>query len=153
MQVTEDSMTLAQEIASTLVQINRISFQHEPFIGLKRGEFIFLASLAIISGTDTNGIKASQLSKYLQVTSSAVTHNLNALEKAGYVERISDPSDRRIVLVRLTATGQQVMEAGNAVFLESLKGLLEFLGVRDSNELHRLLLKAMDYFKIKEKPR
>ena len=143
-------MSLAREIASTMLQINRMSFQHEPFIGLKRGEFMFLASLAILSGPDSSGIKASQLGKHLQVTSSAVTHNLNALEKAGYIERVSDPSDRRIVLVRLTSAGGEVMEAGNAIFMDSLRGLLDFLGVQDSNELHRLLLKAMDYFKFKE---
>lgn len=144
---TDHKTVLAQEMANTLAQLNRLAFQHDSFPLLKRSEFIFMASLSIMNGPASDGIKASELSKFLQVTGPAVTHNLNTLEKAGYLERVSDPGDRRIVLVRLTKAGQQIMELANETFLDSLKGLIVFLGDKDSMELLRLLSVTMSYFK------
>jgi len=144
---TDHKTVLAQEMANTLAQLNRLAFQHDSFNELKRSEFIFMASLSIMNRPASDGIKASELSKFLQVTGPAVTHNLNTLEKAGYVKRVSDPADRRIVLVRLTKAGQQIMELANETFLDSLKGLIAFLGDKDSTELLRLLSLTMSYFK------
>jgi len=141
MSVGLNTTVLAQEMANTLVQLNRVAWQHDhdSFNGLKSSGFILLASLAFTKGPPGEGIKASELGKIMKVTGSAVTHNLNALEKAGYVERVSDPSDRRIVLVKLTDAGQQILEEANEMFLETLKGLIGFLGEKDSAELIRLL--------------
>ena len=144
---TDHKTVLAQEMANTLAQLNRLAFQHDSFNELKRSEFIFMASFSIMNRPASDGIKASELSKFLQVTGPAVTHNLNTLEKAGYVKRVSDPADRRIVLVRLTKAGQQIMELANETFLDSLKGLIAFLGDKDSTELLRLLSLTMSYFK------
>jgi DNA-binding MarR family transcriptional regulator len=152
MTLLNERTVLAQEMANTMAQLNRLAWQHESFKGLKRSDFIFMASLAIIDGAHADGIKASDLSNYLKVTRAAVTHILNKLEKAGYVERTSDPSDRRIVLVRLTENGQQIMEISNAFFLETLNGLMAYLGEQDSHELVRLLSLALDYFREKRIP-
>ncbi|XEC94313.1 MarR family winged helix-turn-helix transcriptional regulator [Paenibacillus tarimensis] len=40
---------------------------------------------------------AGQLSEITGLTTGAITHVLNRLEKAGYVKRTKDPDDRRIV--------------------------------------------------------
>ena len=87
-----------------------------------------------------NGLKASELSAQLQVTPAAVTHLINDLEKAGYVERVSEPTDRRIVLLKPTSAGLKMMEVVNGQFLETLKGLIEFLGEDDSREFIRLVV-------------
>ena len=150
--ITADPKTvLAQEMAKILSQLNRLAFQHDSFNELKRGEFMFMLSLTIMNGPSSDGIKASELGRFLQVSGSAITHNLNTLEKAGYVERVSDPADRRIVLVKLTKAGKQIMELANTSFLDSLNGLIAFLGDKDSMELLRLLSLTMSYFKkVKE---
>jgi DNA-binding MarR family transcriptional regulator len=147
MHVADERTVLAQEMASTMAQLNRLSWQNVSFKDLKRSEFIFMCALAIIDGSQAEGIKASDLSRYLQVTRAAVTHVLNSLEKARYVERISDPVDRRIVLVRVTENGQRIMKSANAVLLETLNGLIAYLGERDSRELIRLLVLTMSFFK------
>jgi DNA-binding MarR family transcriptional regulator len=147
---TQTGTVLAQELASIMVQMNRVSWQQDGFKKLKRSEFFLMATLAIICGTNRDGIKVSELSRHLLVTGPAVTHILNTLENAGFVERISDPTDRRFVLVRLTGTGNEVMEQANLFFLDTLRGLVTELGEQDSRELIRLLTKAMQYFKFKE---
>ena len=62
----------------------------------------------------------------MQVTPAAVTHLINDLEKSDYVERVSDPSDPRIVLIRPTKAGLKMMEVANAQFLDNLKGRWSF---------------------------
>jgi DNA-binding MarR family transcriptional regulator len=136
-------------MANTLMQLNRVAWQHDSFNGLKTSGFIFLASVAFAKGPPGEGIKASELGKIMNVTGSAVTHNLNALEKAGYVERVADPSDRRIVLVKLTGAGQQILEEATGIFLDTLKGLIGYLGEKDSAELIRLLAMTTGYLKEK----
>jgi DNA-binding MarR family transcriptional regulator len=147
MSIGLNTTLLAQEMANTLVQLNRTTWQHDSFNGLKGSEFIFMASLAALKGSSGDGIKASELGKALNVTGAAVTHILNALEKAGYVERVSDPTDRRIVLVKLTETGRHTLQEANGIFLAYLQELIEFLGEKDSTELIRLLSLTTGFFK------
>jgi MarR family transcriptional regulator, transcriptional regulator for hemolysin len=48
-----------------------------------------------------------------------LTHHLDAMEKAGLIERSRDPDDRRIVRVELT-------DAGEKLFLQLAKAAMEF---------------------------
>jgi DNA-binding MarR family transcriptional regulator len=138
---------LTQELAQTFAQFRRLGPPKGSRHGIKTGEFFLLATLINSIPSGANGLKASELSGRLQVTPAAVTHLINDLEKAGYVERVSDPSDRRIVLIRPTEAGLKMMEIANVQFLETLKGLVEFLGEDDSREFIRLIALAMTYFK------
>ena len=149
MNTPNNNELLAQELARTLAQFRRLNPAKGPFHGVKGGEFILLATLINSIEPESNGIKVSALSAHLQVTPAAVTHIINDLEKAGHVERVSDPTDRRIVLIRPTTAGLQMMEVANAQFLGILKGLVEFLGEDDSREFIRLISLAMTYFKSK----
>lgn len=140
---------LTHDLARVLTQFRRSNPPRGAFRGFKSGELILLSTLidAIPPGAD--GLKASELSNRLRVTPAAVTHLINDLEKAGQVERVADPTDRRIVLLRPTAAGRQLMEVANTQFLEMLQGLIEFLGEDDSREFIRLMSLAMTYFKDK----
>jgi DNA-binding MarR family transcriptional regulator len=140
---------LAQELAQTFAQFRRLGPPKGSLHGFKSGEFFLLATLISSIPPGAKSIKASDLSTQLQVTPAAVTHVINDLEKAGYVERVSDPTDRRIVLLKPTSAGLKMMEAANAQFLEMLQGLVEFLGEDDSREYIRLVSLAITYFKSK----
>ena len=144
---TEKTDLLAQELARVLAQFKRLNPPRGSFHGVRSGEFILLATLINSIPPGADGLKASELSNQLQVTPAAVTHLINDLEKAGHVERVSDPADRRIVLLKPTAAGLQLMEIANVQFLEMLKGLIEFLGEGDSREFIRLMTATMTYFK------
>ena len=52
----------------------------------------------------------SRLAEMLDVSLSAATGLVDRVEERGFVERIRVPSDRRVVLVRVTPTGQQMLE-------------------------------------------
>ncbi len=139
---------LAQELAQVLSQIKRIGWHPEADQGgeqkVRRSEFRALITLAQ-SGAD--GMKMSELSSQMQITPAAATHMINALEDVGYIERLADPADRRVVLVKLTDDGQQTIDALKAQFLRTLSGLATFLGEQDTRELVRLLSATLTYFR------
>ncbi len=138
-----------QELARVLAQLRRLRLDppRNSFHGLKPGEFYLLTALLDAIPPGGSGIKVSELSNRLQVTPAAVTHLINDLEKTQRVERVADPADRRIVLLRPTEAGRQVVAAANEQFYKFLQGLIEFLGEDDSCEFIRLMSLTMTYYK------
>ena len=53
-------------------------------------------------------VSAGELARESGLTSGAVTAVLDRLERAGYVQRVADPSDRRRVLAELTDRAREV---------------------------------------------
>jgi DNA-binding MarR family transcriptional regulator len=64
-----------------------------------------------------------QVSKVLLVHPTTVTMAVDQLEKAGLVRRVPHPTDRRIVLARLTSDGYQMAERTSAALAEIGFGL------------------------------
>lgn len=54
--------------------------------------------------------KMSDIAKFINVTTAAVTGIVDRLVRDGYLVRQNDPDDRRIILVRLTAKGLKVVK-------------------------------------------
>lgn len=73
------------------------------------------------------------------VTSGTMTNRIDKLERSGLVERLPSPSDRRGVLVRLTARGQQRVEAALESLLAHERELLAELPEEDRTRLAGLL--------------
>lgn len=146
--LVDEKLFLAQELARTMTQFWRVSRPpHASFNGIKQSEFVFLLTLRHYTDCDAPGIRVSDLSSRLQITSAAVSHMINSLEGCGYVERVADPADRRVVLVKPTAKGEQIIKCINDEFLKYLTGLVSYLGEQDSKELVRLLSSALTYAK------
>ena len=57
------------------------------------------------------GLKMSELSRFLMVTGGNVTGVTDELESEGLVSRINNPADRRAWIVCLTAKGRKAFEA------------------------------------------
>jgi DNA-binding MarR family transcriptional regulator len=53
-----------------------------------------------------NGIRVTELAKRARITKQSMGEMVDAMEAAGYVERIPDPSDARARLVCLSAKGR-----------------------------------------------
>lgn len=137
---------LSQEMARTMGQLKRVMMRPGSWHGIKPSEFMLLHTLIHALAPDAKGMKASDLSAQLHITPAGVTHSLNSLEEGGYIERLADPSDRRIVLVRPTVKSREMVGATHARHLQFLEELIDFLGEKDSKELIRLLTLTIDYF-------
>jgi DNA-binding MarR family transcriptional regulator len=104
--------------------------------GLKPPQFFALQAL-------DEPVPMSSVANVLRCDRSAVTWITDRLEERGYVERRSDPGDRRVKLLALTEEGRRVREeirARLAVPPEALTGLPK----AEQRALRDLLRKALD---------
>src|SRR4051812_45115215 len=69
---------------------------------------------AIEQGADT----ATELGRTLSVSKQAAAKTIAALERLGYLERESDPSDARLKRLRVTARGHDMMTLGATLFTD-----------------------------------
>ena len=68
----------------------------------------------LAAGIDPDGTRLSVLAERAQVAKQTATALVDHLERAGYVERVPDPSDGRARLVRLTRRGMEVIPLARA---------------------------------------
>lgn len=146
---TDEKTFLAQELARTIAQFKRLGSHGVIQKEIRPSEFFLLASLVHCTDSASQGTKISDLSTRMQITPGAVTHMINSLEEGGYVERLPATNDRRIVLVKITDKGKNVVKRMEAGILEDLKGLMGFLGEEDSKMLIRILSLVLNYYKEK----
>ena len=72
---------------------------------------ISMTQLHVMHLLDRHGeMPMSRLAEMLDVSLSNATGLIDRVEERGFVERIRVPSDRRIVLVRITPAGRQMLD-------------------------------------------
>ena len=82
-----------------------------------------------------DGLKMSELSRFLMVTGGNVTGVTDELEREGMVSRINNPQDRRARIVCLTAKGRATFEA---MAQEHEQWILELFAGLPANTLQQL---------------
>ncbi len=86
---------------------------------------ISMAQLNILYSLHRSGeMPMSRLADMLNVSLSSATGLIDRLEERGYIERTRVPEDRRIVKVRLTPSGVQMIEEQDALADELLRTVL-----------------------------
>ncbi len=117
---------------------------------LTHSEYELLLLLGINLSAEKPAISVSEISAMLQITPAGVTHLVTPLETKGYLQRKPSPADRRVVLVALTEYGQQIAGILQADMQKHLAGLINHLGEQDSQNLFRLLYRAIEYFSTQQ---
>ncbi len=84
-------------------------------------------------------MRLSELSDHLRIAPRSTTEVVDQLQHRGLLERTPDPSDRRAVLVSLTAAGDEVAAAVRAGRQAQSEQFFGVLGDADRVELARLL--------------
>ena len=140
------TLALTQDLFQLMKQFPRPKLKQSSIDGLTRSEYELLVMLVMCFDSDRKAFTVTEISNLLQITPAGVTHLINPLEKTGYIERLQDPNDRRIVLIGLTDKGTQVAEALISEVQENLIGLVNHLGEEDSKTLIRLMSKAIEFF-------
>lgn len=69
----------------------------------------------------------------------ALSQRISLLEGMGYVERVPNPSDRRVTGLRLTPEGLQLLESARDDFVRKLDFVMERLGPQGAADLLRTL--------------
>lgn len=117
--------------------IARVLRQH----GLDWGGFDVLATLRR-SGSPYQ-MSPTQLYQELVLTSGAMTHRMDVLERAGLIKRKFDPSDRRGMLAVLTRDGRTLVGKVMAAHLKHEAKIAAFLSKTEQAQLARLLKKLL----------
>jgi DNA-binding MarR family transcriptional regulator len=85
------------------------------------------------------GLKMSELSRRMMVTSGNVTGITDGLEREGLVIREVDANDRRVFHVRLSVEGRRQFRRMAAEHEQWIIGLFEGMSVKNKNRLVELL--------------
>lgn len=93
---------------------------------------ISLTAAATLRRLDNFGPhRLSDLAVAEGVTQPAMTQLVTRLERDSYAERVSDPNDGRVVLVRITDTGRAALRDRRERRAERLEGVLDQLSPDD----------------------
>jgi DNA-binding MarR family transcriptional regulator len=146
------SFDLTQDLFQLMKRFPRPKLKQSSIDGLTRSEYELLVMLVMNLDNASKALTVTEISNLLQITPAGVTHLINPLEEAGYIERLQDRNDRRIVRIGLTDKGSRVAEALISEVQENLIGLVNHLGEEDSKTLIRLMSQAIEFFTSKTVP-
>jgi DNA-binding MarR family transcriptional regulator len=141
----QDQLDLTQDLFQLMKQFPRPKLKQSSIDGLTRSEYELLVMLVMSTKDGKGAFTVTEISNLLQVTPAGVTHLINPLEEAGYIERLPDPHDRRIVRIGLTEKGTQTAETLISEVRENLIGLVNHLGEEDSKTLISLMSKSIEF--------
>jgi DNA-binding MarR family transcriptional regulator len=139
------ALDMIHDLFKLVKRFPHIKFKQSIINDLSRSEYELLALLRMNLDQDNPAIPVSEISSLLRITPAGVTHLINPLEEKGYIQRLTDRSDRRIVRVGLTNKGTETADAMLAIVQEQLLGLINHLGPEDGEMFMRLMARAIEY--------
>ncbi|MCM5678686.1 MarR family winged helix-turn-helix transcriptional regulator [Schlegelella sp. S2-27] len=89
-------------------------------------------------------VTAKEIAKRSAMDSVNLSRALNLLDELGYVERRIDPSDRRRIILHLTATGQAVYDEVVPYTIAAEQRLLSELGAAERATLRKLMKRVWE---------
>lgn|SRR5690606_7411989 len=106
------------------------------------------AAVPLLRALAENGgpMRPGELAVRLAVEAPHVTRQLQRLERAGYVERVPDPDDRRCQRVGLSGTGVEAVESIRASGRRWIGGALAAWSPADRERLAELVNRMVDDF-------
>ncbi len=137
--------SIAGRLLHSIRMFHKQEWDRHMISGYTPGEVRVLMGLMHFNRLGGPGMKVSEISSMMNVTSPTITQFINGLEGKGLVERVMDEHDRRAVRVKLTAEGVQVVQQVYQDVASRFNGLVEYLGEEDSVKLADLLMKVYHY--------
>lgn len=90
------------------------------------------------------GIKQQELAEKVFKDSASVTRIIELLVKAEYLDRKSNPQDRRKFDLKITQSGKKILEDVQVLVLENRKTALNGIDEKELQTLHSLLKKITE---------
>lgn len=120
-------------------RVTRENFEH---YNISQGRFTVLMQLnraTCCSGAST----PAELAEAAGVTRATMTGLIDTLVRDGYVTRKPDPNDRRMVAVKLTEAGSELVQALLPSYFQLMADLMAPLSERERKTMLKLLLKII----------
>jgi DNA-binding MarR family transcriptional regulator len=113
-------------------------------VGNNPEEHGFLFRILILLSQSATPITMGELSAELNVPMSTATRIVDGLVRGGMVERVNDPSDRRVVRVRISKNGRELYEQGMDFNKQRVNRLLKVFSNEEQIQLLKLMNKLFD---------
>ncbi|MFB9619269.1 MarR family transcriptional regulator [Brooklawnia cerclae] len=107
--------------------------------GLSRGQFDVLAALHRARKDSGAGLTQAELADQMTLSPPGMQKRLATLYELGLLERDVDPADARRLVIRLSASGQELLDGVLDAFFDAEDRSLRGLNSRDRSQLIRLL--------------
>lgn len=98
----------------------------------------------IFYNTKEEGSRITELAAIAKITKQSMSALVAQLEKAGYVKKKTDPTDKRAWLLVLTPKGKKVKEVGQEINYAFERKWEQKLGKKDYGQLRQLLIKLCE---------
>lgn len=142
-----NSIEINKEFFNVLMRLKRQSHSNIKLKDLYAGELIALRviyKLEQMKEEKTIGVKTSDIGNCLFMKKPTTSKMLNNLEDKGYINRLSDKKDRRIIYIHLTQKGIDILEKHHNDMTKYTNSVIDKLGEEDTKTLLELLNKLCD---------
>lgn len=126
-----------EQFFATLQQFFKLMSQHTQESAVERAATILQASALDFIIENPNAI-VSDLIAPLHISKSSATQLVERLVKAGFVERVHDTEDRRIVRLCITESGKKEATLLKQKLMEKMQKIFSKLPAEDLRELTRI---------------
>lgn len=143
-----DSETrLAQELTRAIRHFNRCHHPDPLNQDLKPKEMMLLHYLHHKKRHGNTLVTLSSIGEELRLSPPSVTLLLNPLEKHGYLTRVRDLEDRRVVFAEISDKGIKAVQDLYEQFLHNAKVMVSLLGETDTRTFIDLMNKLTDLYR------
>jgi DNA-binding MarR family transcriptional regulator len=107
------------------------------------GHGIHVRHYAVLAMLMENPAAQVAMADRLCIDRTSMVALLDELEARGYVRRTTNPQDRRMHVVQITAEGEALVRAGEQCARQAETELMASLTAGEKEDLHRILLKML----------
>lgn len=147
-------MTESEELPIGMIaqQLQR-AFEAECFDRLAAAGFtgLRMRHSVLLNALGANGSRITTLAADLGMTKQAMGEMIDDLESNGYLERTSDPGDRRARLIRYTTRGQDALAMAVEIIPAIEREYAELVGPERYAEAKRTMARLVDRLGIAER--
>lgn len=120
-----------------LLFVSYRAMEERAFEALRRAGFgdLTTAQARVFQRIAPGGSRITELARQAQVTKQTAGFLVDQLQRAGYVERVADPTDARARLVRVARRGRRASAVAAVAVAEVETEWAEHLGQRRFNDL------------------
>ncbi|UGT42080.1 MarR family transcriptional regulator [Nocardia yamanashiensis] len=105
---------------------------------------ITLAQGRLAAQIDPDGTRLTELAERARITKQTAGFLVDQMERAGYVERVPDPTDGRARLVKLSARGQAMADFSNRIATSIQDEWAAHLGPKRMGQLREALTRLRE---------
>lgn len=144
----ETEYKLTEDLFSTLEQFRCVDKGFNRRSGLGGKPITMLMMIGQL--TKEGPVSVSDLKKYMHISAPAITQFVNILQFKGYIEKVSDPLDKRKSLIALSEKGKKELKKSMEKLKTHMGMMVRHLGEEDTRTLNEILAKIVTYYMLNE---